>query len=224
MSTTLGARAVPDRRSFVVHSLDRVEDRPARIDVQRIAELVGLRRRHGLDAGAEMTRVVTARAAAADRAQQIAERPVAEKVERLVGHLEAHLAGVLSRAAAGRPAMLALAVEIRRAGDEPLFHHAFDDLLDQIFELLARGLLVAVRGLTEQLLQRVLRQHTAAEQRLENRVVQRLHRPVLVAVQRIAPRVAEPARQQQVGQLRHEILEIDLVEQVAGVFRVSVFH
>ena len=120
--------------------------------------------------------------------------------------------------------MLAFLLEIGRAGDEPLLHHLLDDLLDEILELLPRLFLVAVRRLAEQLLQRLFRQHASAEQRLENRVVQRLHGAVLVAGRRITPRVAEPARQQQVRQLRHEILEIDLVEQVAVVFRVAVFH
>ena len=110
------------------------------------------------------------------------------------------------------------------AGDEALLHHAVDDLLDQILELLARRFLIAVGRLAEQLLQRLLRQHAAAEQRLENGVVQRLHRAVLVAGRRIAPRVAEPAGEQHVRQLRDEILEIDLVEQVAGVLGVAIFH
>ena len=54
--------------------------------------------------------------------------------------------------------------------------------------------------------------------------MQRLHRAVFFVVERMAPRVVEPAREQQVGQLRDEIVEIDLVEQVAGVFGVAEFH
>ena len=196
----------------------------ARIEIHRVAELVRLRRRDRFDAGRQVPRVVAAGAAAADRAEQIAQRTVAEKVERLVGDLELHRSGVLADAAARAAAMLAFLLEIGRAGDEPLFHHPLDDLLDQILELLPRLLLVAVRRFAEQLLQRLFRQHAAAEERFENRVVQRLHRAVLVAGRRIAPRIAEPARQQQVGQLRDQILEIDLVEQVAGVLRVAVFH
>jgi hypothetical protein len=40
----------------------------------------------------------------------------------------------------------------------------------------------------------------------------------------MTPRVVEPAREQQVGQLRDEIVDVDLVEQVAGVFGVPEFH
>jgi hypothetical protein len=120
--------------------------------------------------------------------------------------------------------MLAFLLQIRGVGHKPLFHHLVDDLLDQVLELLTRLLLIAVRWFTQQLLQRFFREHAAAEERFQNGVVQRLHRPVLVAGGRIAPGIAEPARKQQVGELRHQILEIDLVEQVAGVFRVTVFH
>ena len=167
--------------------LHGVEDRAARIDVQRVAELVGLGRGHRLDAGAEVARVVAAGAAAADRAEQIAQRAVAEEVERLVGDLEVHRAGVLADAAAGAAPVLALGLEVGRAGDEALLHHALDDLLDQVLELLARAFLVAVGRLAEQLLQRLVRQHAAAEQRLEDGVVQRLHRPVFVAVRAGCP-------------------------------------
>ena len=120
--------------------------------------------------------------------------------------------------------MLALLVEIRRAGDEALLHHALDDLLDQILDLLSRAFLIAVSGLAEQLLDRLVREHAAAEQRLEDRVVQRLHRAVFLAVERMAPGIVEAAREQQVGQLRDEIVQVDLVEQVAGVLGVAEFQ
>ncbi len=163
-------------------------------------------------------------AAAPHRAEQVAQGAVAEEIQTLVGDLELDRAGVLAKAAAGALAVLALGLEIRRARDEPLFHHPLDDLLNQILELLARRFLIGVGRIAEQLLQRLFRQDAAAEERLEDRVVQRLHRPVLVAAGGIAPRIAEPAREQQVGQLRHEIVEIDLVHQVAGVLRVSELH
>src|SRR5215831_9101130 len=121
-----------------------------------------------------MPRIVPAGAAAADRAEQVAQRAIAEEVERLVGDLELHRTRVLAHAAAGALAPLALLIEVRRAGDEPLLHHLVDDLLDQILELLPRLLLIAVRRFAEQLLQRLFRQHAPAEERLENGIVQRL--------------------------------------------------
>ena len=117
--------------------------------------------------------------------------------------------------------MLALGVEVRRGGDVSLLAHALDDLLDQLFELRSGIRLIAVRRVAEELLNRFLRQHAAVEERVEDRVVQRLHGPVVV-VRRVG--AAESARQQQVGQLRDQILEIQLVERVAGESRVAVFH
>ena len=77
--------------------------------------------------------------------------------------------------------MLPLLLEIGRTGDEALLHHLLDDLLDEVFDLLPRFFLIAVRRLAQQLLQRFFREHASAEERLENRIMQRLHGAVLVA-------------------------------------------
>ena len=204
--------------------LDGIENRAARIEVEGVAKLVGLGCRHGLDARRQVPCVVAPGAAATDRAEQVAERAIAEKVQRLVGHLEGDGSGIVADPAAGTPPEFALLVEVRRRRDEALLHHPLDDLLNEILDLLAGRFLVAVSRLTEQPLQRLLGQHAAVEERFENRVVQRLHRAVLVAVRRIAPGIAEPARQQHVGQLRDEIVDVDLVEQVACIFCVPIFH
>ena len=75
---------------------NRIQNRSAGIDVKRVPKFVRLRRRHRFDAGAQMPRVMAAGAAAADGAEQVAQGAVAEEVERLVGHFELHLAGILS--------------------------------------------------------------------------------------------------------------------------------
>ena len=83
----------------------------------------------GLDAGRQIARVVAAGAAVAGRAEQIAQRAVAEKIERLVGDLELHLAGfALLAAAHGAPRLLGL--EVGRGRDVARFLHLLDDLLD----------------------------------------------------------------------------------------------
>ena len=123
------------------------------------------------------------------------------------------------------PTVHLLRLEVRRARDEALLHHPLDDLLDQILELLPRALLVAVGRFPEQLLQRFVREHASAEEGFENR---RRAAPASCDPRRshgrIAPGVAESARQQQVRELRDKVLEIDLVEQFAGVLGVAVFH
>src|SRR5207247_7242075 len=64
------------------------EERPAHVEVQRVAELVLLGRPRGLDAGGEVTRVVAPEGRLAERPQQVAQRLVAEKVDPFLGQLE----------------------------------------------------------------------------------------------------------------------------------------
>ena len=202
-------------------ALDRVEQRARRIEVERVAELVRLRRAGGLDAGRLLARVVAAVAALAERPEQIAQRAVAEEVERLVGDLEGDRRLIRALAAAAALPAFALAVEIGRRRDVAFVGHPLDDLLDQLLELRPRFILIAVGGIAEQARDRFFRQDAAVEQRVEDRVVQRLHRPLFLVV---AVRVAEAARQEQVGQLRHQIFEIQLVERIARKFRVPIFQ
>src|SRR6185436_11195139 len=108
-----------------------VQNRPARVEVQRVAELVFLRGAAGLDAGGHLARVVAAEAALAERAEQIAQRLVAEEVEALVGDLEAVLLGV-AHAGAGALAALALLLEIGLAAQVALRLQLLDYLLDQL--------------------------------------------------------------------------------------------
>src|SRR3970040_762084 len=114
---------------------DRIENRAAGIDVEHVAELVRLWRRDGLDARAQMARVVSPCVAAPDGPQQVAKGAVAKEVEGLVGHFELHLARILTESAAGPLSVLALPLEIGCARDEALLHHALDDLLDKIVGL-----------------------------------------------------------------------------------------
>ena len=83
--------------------------------------------------------------------------------------------------------------------------------------------LTALRGIAlHQALEHLVGHHTAIEQRVEDGVVERLHRAVVIVLG--VPRVVEPARQQQVGQLRDQRLEVELIEQVFDEFRVAIFH
>ena len=117
-------------------------------------------------------------AAAPDRAEQITERAVAEEVERLVGHFEVDGPGGLSVRAALAAPLLAFPVEVGGLGDEALFHQLLDELLDQVLELLARALLVAVGRLAEQPVELFVGEHASREECFEDGVVQRLHRAV----------------------------------------------
>ena len=65
-----------------------LDERRGDVQVQRVAELVALGGAAGLDAGGEIARVVASEAGFAQRAQQVAQRLEAEKVQALVGDLE----------------------------------------------------------------------------------------------------------------------------------------
>ena len=93
MSATIqrGRVAVKSRagcasRRFVL--CDGVQQRAGRIEIQRVAELVRFRRTGRFDTSRLLARVVPAVAALAERAEQVAQRAIAEKVERLVRDLE----------------------------------------------------------------------------------------------------------------------------------------
>jgi hypothetical protein len=163
---------------------------------------------------------VPAGAALAQRAEQIAQGAVAEEVDGLVGGLERRWGPVRTLAAALALAPLTFGVEVRAAGDVALLLHLLDDLLDQLLDL--RGG-VGVGWIAEQLLDGIGRQQAAREQRLQDRVVQILARHLLIGIGR-ARIVIEAARQQHVGELRNELLEVDAFELVAGVAGVSVLH
>ena len=165
---------VPARVAFRPRAKHRVQDRSAGVQVHRVAELVALRRAAGLDAGRHLARVVAAEAALAERAQQIAERAVAEEVEALVGDLEAVLLGVAHAAAAAWPSRCSRS-RSRSGGPRQvaLRLQLLDDLLDQRVEPLLRVIGVAP-VLAEHALERLLGEHPAVEDRLQDRVVQRL--------------------------------------------------
>jgi hypothetical protein len=164
---------------------------------------------------------VPAVAALAQRSEQVAQRPVTEEVERLVGDFELGRLRRVGTAAAAALAPLTLRLEVGRRRDIAFFRHPIDDLLDQFFQLRSCVRLIAIRRIAEQPFDGFFGQHAAVEQRIQNRVVQRLHR-LLGIVHRV--RVAEPAREQQIGKLRDQIFKIEIVELVTDEFRVPVSH
>ena len=221
------ARVVLPRSRVPVGALNRVQDGAARIQVQGVAELVGLGRGDRFDAGRVVAGVVAAEAALAERAEQIAQRAIAEEIEALVGHLEPRRRRIGSEPAsgAGRLPVGARRFEIGGRRDEALLHHAIDDVLNQLFELRARVGLIGVGGIAQQALERLFGQHPAVEERVHDGVVQRLHGAIVfgLAVHAAVGRL-KSAGEQQVGQLLDQIVEVEIVERVAGVFAVLVFH
>ena len=85
-------------------ALDRARERGGDVEIQRVAKLVGFRRAAGLDAGRQIARIMPPKTRLAERAQQVAQRLEAEKVEALVGDFELGLLRFASLSANARPA------------------------------------------------------------------------------------------------------------------------
>src|SRR4029078_12883186 len=81
-------------------------------------------------------RVVTPDAALADRPEQIAQRPIAEKVEALIGDLELELSFLIAASAEASLAAFTVCLEIRKRGDVTLVLEFFDDLANELIEAL----------------------------------------------------------------------------------------
>ena len=199
------------QRQVQAFALNRVRQRRGDVEVQRVAEFVGLRRAAGLDAGGLVARVVAAEVRFAQRAQQIAQRAKAEEVEPLVGDLEARLRlRVADLPAGGRAARwIVRLIDV----DVVFLLHALDELLDQVFHLLGAHVL--------DLLAHLLVEHVAVEQRLGDglaQVVQRLLRVLQVVEVHVL--LLETALQQVVGERAEQVLHAHLGGRLGNVFFV----
>jgi len=89
----------------------------------------------------------------------------------------------------------------------------------------ALGVVSLLPVLAEQLFDHLVGEHSSVEQRLEDGIVQSLSRvPGHAVVVREAVGVVEAARQQEVGELREQLLEIEVVEILAGEPGVAVLQ
>src|SRR5579885_265966 len=122
-------------------ALDGREQSRVHVEVDRVAELVRLRRLRGLDARREVRRVVATDGAFAEAAKQIAKRLVSEEVQALLRHLELHVArrrlpdlaltGLALPATLVRFGLLLAQLQVAFL-DQPL-----DQLIQQLFQLRA---------------------------------------------------------------------------------------
>ena len=114
-------------------ALDGAGKRGRNVEVECVAELVGLGRPAGFDAGGEVAGVVASEAGFAERAEQVAQRFEAEEVEALVGDFEFGLLLVFAdlSAGAGRARGIRWLVD----GNVVFLLHALDQLFDELVEL-----------------------------------------------------------------------------------------
>ncbi len=193
-------------------ALDGVRQRRGDVEIHGVAELVGLGRAAGLDAGSGVARVVAAEAGFAQRAQQIAQRSEAEEVQPLVGDFEARLRLRVANLAAGGRAARGI---VRLVNADVIFLlHALDKLVDQLVHLLRRHAL--------DLLAHLLIQHVAVHQRLGDGLAQVFQRLLgVVQVVEVGELVLEAALQQVVGERVEQVFETHLGGGLGNVFFVA---
>ena len=185
---------------------ERGEERPADVEVHGVAELVGLGRPRGLDAGGEVAGVVAAEGRPAEGPQQVAQGLVPEEVRALLGELELHRRPRGPHpAAAGRGVVEGAVLGHLQVA---LADHPLDDLVQELLEGVA---------VVEQPLDVLVGQEAAAHEGVEDGVVQRLQL-VLVELAVLGP---EAALQEEVGHLPHQLAEVEVVPQLADVAVVA---
>jgi hypothetical protein len=180
---------------------DRGEQGPAHVEVHGVAELPLLRRARGLDPRREVAGVVAAEGGLPHRPQEIAEGAVAEEVHGLLGELEANGRARLAVSAPAGGIVEGLGL---RGPQIALPHEALHRLLQELVE----GALVP-----HELGEVLVGEETPPHERLQDRVVEGLQ-AVLVPLPRL---LAEAALEEEVGELGHEVLEVEVLPQLGDV-------
>src|SRR5271165_512008 len=191
-------------------ALNRIRQGRGDVEIQGVAELVGLRRPAGLDAGGEIASIVTSEAGLTQRSQQVAQRLEAEEVEALVGDFEFCLLRFASLSANARlPRRVVRLVD----GNVIFLLHALDELLDQFIELAFGEHLL-------NLLAQVLVEVLSIQQRLLDGALQFIER--LLALGHFVPHVAlKPTLQQVIRQGAKQVFHAHLAGGVGHVLGVT---
>ncbi len=177
------------------------------IEVEGVAEFVGLGGAVGFDAGGLVERVMAAEGGFAERAEEVAQGFEAEEVHRLVGDFKAGVFGVAV-------ALLTWALGLGVGGlgvEEGLVLHALNDFFDK--------LLLAFFGELFVLLLRVFIEELAGVERLADGVAEVLHG--VGGVGELRPGVVEAGVEEEIGQGFHEVFEVEAGGEVAGEFCVT---
>ena len=186
---------------------DRREQRLADIEVQRVAELILLRRAGRFDSGRQIARIVAPETRFSQRAEQIFQRLEAEEIERFVGDFEPRLpVFALPAALPGASASWSTEIWPSSASFCTRFSSSWSicsgDIDGQLFQ---------------HLLHLVVREKLTAFERFLNGPFQ-VFEGLLVPFRELHVRVVEAALEKEIGQRLHQILGVD-AEIIPGVFR-----
>src|SRR6266571_5354344 len=205
-----------------------VEERFANVQVQRVAEFVGARDPAGLDAGGDVPRVVAAKAAAAQRAEQILERLEAEEINGLVGDLETNLSlAVLRLAEPAARGGLRRRRDLRRLlrVDETFVGEPLGEFVEEILHRLAVHGAGILQHFAQLVGHGVVREQVAFLQGAEDGFTKSFHGALGIHLGDAVELRFEAALQEKIAQALDELFQVDGVGGFAGVFAVAdEFH
>src|ERR1700730_14889185 len=205
----------------------RVEQRFADIQIQRVAEFVLPRDAACFHTGGEIPRVVASEAAASERAEQILQGLEAEKIDGLVGDLEARFHALL------RLADLSTCAGLRRGShlrgllriDEALVGHALGDFVEQLaHRFIIHGVRV-LQHFAQFLAHCAFGQQVAFLQRAQNSLAQGFHGLLRVHFAHAVELRLESALQEKIAEPLDQLFQIDGVGRLANVLSIfNEFH
>ena len=208
---------------------DRVLERLGDVEVQGVAEFVGLASRVGLHPRRVFPGLVGPDAGLAHRSEQVPEGAVPEEVEPLPGQIEVDLAGgAASFVHLPRTGRVAGGARhpgrVPAQGDVPLVHQLPDDLVEEVGDLVQH---VGIAGtVAPEFLDHFGRQLAALHQRPQDGLFQSLDRgcilqpgPAPIGME-VRPSGEAPV-QEELGELFDEALQVEGVEPPLPVLGVG---
>src|SRR5882762_6516234 len=207
---------------------DGIEERGADVHVERVAEFVRARDTPGFDAGGEVAGVVAAKAAAAERAEQILQGFEAEKIDGLVSDFKTHFVlAVLRLAELAARGSLWRRRDLRRLLriNETFVGEAFGEFIEEILHRMAVHGAGILEHFAEFVAHGVFREQVALLQGAEDGFPQGFHGALGVHLGDAVELRFEAALEEEIAEAFDEFFEVDGVGWFAGVFAVAdEFH
>src|SRR5215471_2170719 len=205
-----------------------VEQGFADVEIESVAEFIRAGDAARFDAGGEIACVVPAEAAAAERAEQIAEGFKTEEVDGFVGDFEACFGIALLRTAYGaaRGHLIGRRDLRRLLGiDEASLREALDEFVDQVFDLRMVHGIGAVEHLADFFAHRAFREEVALLERAQDRFFEGFERALRIELGDAVELGFEAGLQEEVPQALYQFFEVDGVGRFARVFgELGEFH
>src|SRR5882724_9178418 len=198
---------------FGAVAADSVEKSFADVEIERVAKFIRAGDAAGFDAGGEVSRVVAAKAAAAERAEKILKSFEAEEVDGFVGDFETDLRLIaverLTDGAAGRGLIGRRDLRRLLRIDEALLRHAFDEFVEKVADFFVVHRVGAVEHLANFFWEGVFVEEVAILERAEDGFAQGFHGTLGIEFVDAVILRFETGLQEEVAEALDELLEVD---------------